>query len=826
MRDLVRQIVNKYFWLLSFISFSLLSILSYGFIKDLYFWHEDYVYINSFYTEWYHHAFYTGELIVLYLFFLLFGDQPMGYFLSALVIYMLLSFTVAFFAYFFSKSRKVAFISGLFFASGYIGSENMQMVEIGITHTLYLILSMFTLIIFAMSRIRDSMRLWFFSFILFILSIFLVPVRGHTLIVLLFLTEIYLILNSSKKPYFLLSRNIAGRLSLFILSFYLFYKFVIKAGSGLTSDKFTIKAGLNLLSDFGNFLLPSEYLVSLFGIASNTTTIPIASIVGFILLLALAIVVFCFRKDKKFRTLFFFLVFSWIATYILIFWRETGYSHSSWFRYLFFPYPFYVILLALCITRLFSQSKSKKIKYLGLFCMILVVVSNLVFGYISPTRKFRLERSLYVQKFVSDLKTFVPLIEGKSLFYFDVEYDPFTLNLFSTFLQGGRARYETSLAFFYHLPTDDVKLAMTYDDFISEYKKDIYKNAYVFFYSKDYILTDLSKQMTSSSTNIHTVEISSSKISQINENNINVGLSIDPSSFPSYRPVQLDIEVQFDSIEVNNYPYPVEVSGISDLMKNQNKRKELLNYIVEKNEFKKIAQVKTSESLDRNYTEEFSTDNDLETSWIANKPIFFASGAWLEITFPDYQEISEIRWRSSYKTRFPTNYDYQVPGDKEGTWKTILSVRDQKVDIEKYIVDKIPKTQTRVLRMKIYKTSSDSPAITEIEALKHSYELSSNDVDNFLSYPLSGIQNQNEASDILNVLKKYQKVKVYPLTDKFVNKSQTHPIYVPITIDEGINKYSLTLPASGTNFKKIIVEFPLIPLSVKVKSAVLTLFPL
>lgn len=840
----------KYFWLLCLFLFSLISSLSYGFIKDLYFWNEDYKYINSFYTGELMKWPYQGDIFILRPFFLLFSDKPAGYFVSALVLYIFLSLIVAFFIYSFTRSRLLAILSGIIFSSGYVGSENMQMASTAIPHTLYLILALLTLILYMYSHAKSSVKYWLFSLIIYVFLINLITVRAHTLIVLLFLTEVYILLSlaigkKQKKSYLFLFKSMAKRLSMFFISTIVVYSFLPGPNSSdknaiisnfeFVSDKFSIQANMNFFSAMGSYLFPS----GLFDLLSTNTdqNLVFTSIAGIFLLLVLLGIAFLSKRDKDFGKLLLFLILSWIASYWLYHWKEYNYLHPSWSRYLFFGYPFFAMIMALLIKRFFFQAKLHIVKFTGFFIVALIVSSNLIFGYASPVRKFRLERSFHLQNFIPDLKKHVPRLDGNTLFYFDTAYDPRISGMFNSFLACGFCSSKYPLAFFYHQNPEIVKIAQDYDEFVSEYKKGNYLDAYIFYYSKNRELIDLTTFVTSTNSSQNFLNIKNDKISYLSEvvdtkngkKDTNIGLSIDTSSFPSHRPIKVDIDMKFDGFgnDKNIYPYPFETSIVSKLTSNANTMQSLLNYIIERNDFKKNVKIQTSKLLDKQYAGEASVDNNLETSWIANKQEFFNTGsAWITINFPSKQEISQIRWLSGYKYRLPIDYDYQISDSENGPWNTIFSVRNRKVQVQEYAVDKLQKVESSYLRMVIYKTSFDSPAIAEIEILKQPLNISSEEVDFFLDHPLAGVLNRNEAEKIMSVLRYYQKIKIYPLTDKFLDKNQVNSLYIPIELDGDSHHYVFTIPASGTNLDKIIIEFPRIPLSADINSVRLSSLPL
>ncbi|GEM_PF-4923396 len=834
---------NLYFWSFCIFLFSIVSFFSYGFIKDLYFWYEDYKYMTLFYVGGPRQWPFEGDLIILSPFFRLFSDNPAGYFVSALVLYIFLSLAAAFFIYSFTKSRLLAIISGLILSSGYIGSENIQMMSTAIPRNLYLTLALLALIFYRYSYIKNSVKYWLLSLIIYIFLIALVAARAHTLIFLFFLTDIYLLLTSKifqkeKKSLLVPFKFIFKRLSIFFVLTIVVYslfsngydKQAMVGAFGFSLERINFAANMNFFSAMGSFLFPSG-LFDLLPINADQSLF-LTSFLGFLL-----IVVFLglglFSKDKGFGKLLIFLTFSWIASYIIYHWKDYNYLHFSWSRYLFLGFPFFAMIIALIVNKKFFQSKLLVIKFLGVFLLFLIISSNLFFGYTSRMRNFRLERSFYLQKFLVSLKKHAPQLKGSTLFYFDAAYDPRISSIFNSFFACGYCSQQWSLAFFYHQNPDNITIARDYDEFVSEYKSGKYKNAYSFFYSENRELIDLTKLVTSATSSLSSLEVENDKISYISENpdteDIKTGLVIDTSSFPSYRPVKVDINMVFDAFgnDKNIYPYPFKTPIVSNLTDNKNKTESLLNYIIERNNFKKYVKIKTSKSLDKQYIAEASIDSNLDTSWIANKQDFFNSkSSWIALSLPEKSEIAEIRWLSSYKYRLPVDYDYQISNNEDGPWNTVLSVRGRKVDVQKYVTDKLPKATFQYLRMVIYKTSFDSPAITEIEMIKNPLALSSDDAEFFLDYPITGVSNRNEAEEIVNTLKDYQKIKIYPLTDRFQGKNQISPLVMPIELDGEDHSYSFIVPASGTSLNKIIIEFPRIPLSANITSASLSLLPL
>lgn len=493
--------------------------------------------------------------------------------------------------------------------------------------------------------------------------------------------------------------------------------------------------------------------------------------------------------------------------------------------------------------------------------MTIAVLSNIIAGNISPLKKSFLERSFYLKKFVFSLEEALPqLDEGKSLFYFDVVSHGPTQGLFDTFLATGAYTEEIALAQFYTEKEARVKVARDYNELINEYRKGIYKNVQVFFYDIDKNLHNLSPYFSSESdfeqpekidlsqTEIriygetsygNELEIKSNKIfyesavmpTKPGSKGANDILEINLENFnlPSYKPVQLEIKLKANKLisAIHNYPYldssfsqlPKEYY-LADLQADKILNS-LLNYILERERFRKIAQV-SSKGDEYPYDVKNITDGDLETSWIQSKePWGKGNPAWLEISLPAGDSFSEVRWISAYQARLPSTYEYQTAKEKDGPWQTIFSVKNRKIRANEYVVDKIPSTTAKFFRMIIHQSSDGPPSISELELLKTASNSYSEQANLLMDYPLVKATSKNEAEKIVESLQDYLKIKVYPISDKYLHKNQSPAVKSNIIVNGRSYTYSFILPAGGTKIKSILIEFPKIPLSAEISSLTL-----
>jgi hypothetical protein len=71
--------------------------------------------------------------------------------------------------------------------------------------------------------------------------------------------------------------------------------------------------------------------------------------------------------------------------------------------------------------------------------------------------------------------------------------------------------------------------------------------------------------------------------------------------------------------------------------------------------------------------------------------------------------------------------------------------------------------------------------------------------------------------EIINVIKDYFTLTVYPISDKYLFKSSSLPIKQRVFLDGQSHTYSFKLPAGGTHLDKVLIEFPGLPISATIE---------
>lgn len=373
---MLRKLSNKHFWLLSAIVFLILTFFSYGFIRNLSFWRDDYGDIYHCYAggniSWPYH----GVKFLICPFYLLFKNQPAGYFKVALIFYALLSLVIALFVWKITKNRQVAFFSGLIFCSGYVGSEAMFWVEHAINMTVYLIL-VFSLLSFYKTYLESySLKYWLFAFSLYSIAVLFLTQRAHYLILIVFLTDWYLSKRVGKS---LISDFLAKfrRLFPFAMSFlgaYMGFPFLLGKGINsstgilLGTEKFSAVANMSLLSDLGNYLVPSafqEVIVEAFAQKNYFSTVFLLTLV-FLIFLGLLLFSLKTFLSKKIK-----LIYLYLATFLLLAFLLATFTNENLGLFLGSLIGTFLIYLLWAFIFLFNIDKSsKKTIFFLLLCWI------------------------------------------------------------------------------------------------------------------------------------------------------------------------------------------------------------------------------------------------------------------------------------------------------------------------------------------------------------------------------------------------------------------------------------------------------------------------
>ena len=361
--------------------------MSYGFVKNLHFFGEDYgdIQILLFGAE--NQPFpYQGIKYLLYPLFLIFGNQPSGYFQTALFLYFLLALFLAFIIWKYTQDKTIAFISGLLFSVGYVGSESMFVVELAIPEIMF-IFSMLAILFFYSKYItfRDT-RSWVLSFLIYSLALGFVSQRSHTLLVFVFLADLCLTWNQKVTSLF---KNIAGtlkRISPFILAFGVVYVGLplllhgtVKNYLGTywvwaTYDVLNTNSYLMYLSDLGNYLVPSDFQ-KLIALSLQKLNFSFAAPLIIVIFLLLPTFLFFLPKSlitKSKKYVYPYWIFLLINSYLIVSFSERSVSLLMGSTIGFF---FLTLILAAYVFVKFNKKSSR----LFIFCSLSWLTSTLLY---------------------------------------------------------------------------------------------------------------------------------------------------------------------------------------------------------------------------------------------------------------------------------------------------------------------------------------------------------------------------------------------------------------------------------------------------------------
>lgn len=823
MKLLILKLINKYYWLFTVISYALIVFFAYGFVKDLYFWRDDFALLYRLQQGGLFDFPYQGWSLIYYPIYLFFKDTAQAYFISSLVVYLLLCVVTCFFVLKLTGDKSLGFLSGLILSSGYIGAEIMFMSSVSMSSIVYLLMTIILLLLHKLYIDRGLVKIFLLNLMIFTVIIILFSQRAHTLFLLLFVFDYFY-----KKSVIRSLLRILP-MGMITIGVYLFY-------SIQSVEKDNVRLLITYLSNFHiNYTLDfltniSHYLFPEFNIYTS-------SILGLSILI---FIIWFFRLSSvkpKYRKFGILVLSLWIFSYLNYHLSTPLAIHNPSQRYLFFGYPFFSILLGLIIKNIFFIDKRYFLKIMGSLLVILILFSHV--QQLSPQKEEILQRALQTKNFFSELKLAIPILTDKSLFYFDLVDDSSTEVEFWDILRVGIYSTEASLASFYNVKIEDIKIVDNYDEYLKE--KGHFKNSYHFFYNKEKKL--IFTNNLSPLINEQVIDLTAGKLYEkyVNDPNLDKntnglyyqtfiasdmrssnslnGLVIFPvSSFPSYKNLRININMQMNDLfqKVSKYPYyDNSIENIQDyLLKKIHQRDYIFNlmqYVNDRESFKKLA-ISSSNNL---------IDGDYDTKWEADKKTWIKEGkAIFNIKFSLPFWLSQIRW-FSYKPRAPTSYEYQIKEFADSEWRTIIK-KDNLKSADIVARDVFLPVKAVEFRMIIYKTENDEfPGLSEIELLQTNFEEDSKLVDLIINHPFTEVNNLEEALFLKEQFKNNFAIEVYTLSDKFLSRNEKSKIIIPVKLDNQYHVYKKDLDVGGTKIIGLILKFPNLPLESFIESIIL-----
>lgn len=825
----LKTIIENHFWVITIVTSSVLSLLSFNFVKNLNFWREDYARIYNLNLHQLSPWPDQGTSILYFPLYLLFSNEPQGYYISGLMVYILFVLTTVFFALKLTSSKSTALIAGLILSSTYVGTEGFFLIEVGINSYIYLIGALILILLYlksfehkqqnnTLSVLKESLgveqlRPWFLSFIIFSILMILISHRAYELILIIFLADLFITKIKHRNKYKYFTHLIIRFLPFAIVEILIILLFppIFGVFPGFSNtiwgdnQAFSLNSFFLFIANLSNTLIYSPFQD--IPILSNTSLVTGDSIDLYLHIVIFCILIssiFIFLVAKpRFRALTMFLVFAYILSYAPFhFLNEYNVIHPSWHRYFLYGLPFLSVLIGLLISEYFLKNKITIYRIFGYLLLGVIIVSNVYINWSSDFKNGQVKKSIAAKYFIKQLKEDITSVKERSLFYFDVVSDPTIAAFYNRSLACGLCSIDMVVASIFKVNSSLVMVTGNYNDFVKEAKKPEYKHIYAFFYNKDQKLVSLP---ISNKSYQQTLLLTTPLLADDSKRVIELPIP----SFPSFYPVQVTLTL--------NAKLPQNINLTNHNLPSEPNLDKLLAYIKAQGEFRNQAKVITNSSQP-GHDVEYLIDDDPNTFWVAAREMWYQDKqSWIQIDFDEPRLVSQIRWLSQNRSRDPLVYQYQIL-DNNKQWSTVDRVDSSKVNTKSWTIDNIPETITSSLRMLITKTSGDMPAIAELEVLDKQYDSLPGESQIFREHPFSKTLNSEDYTKIIDGLKNYLYIKVFPISDKFLLKDTSPYQRIRLIVDNKNYSYTLTLNPGGSYMNKLLFELPDFPIETSIIS--------
>lgn len=731
-------------------------------------------------------------------FYKLFGLQPEGYFAFGILTFFLASLGVYFFIRILTKNNLIAILSSLVFATGYIGVDQFTMIVSSVINLNIVNVSL-TLLLFTLWVDTRKLRFYLATFLMFWLSIAAIPFRAFPLI--LFLPTIEVILSFKpehplkifKKLFFIAIRFIPFLLIAYHLGILSYGS--RQASHSRTLTLFTLASLKELFALLGRFILLgplAEFFPHFWA--------------GLIFFLGIVLISFFFiKKYSRLGRCLLIVLFLTIEGYIGFLLLLDFAAISSANRYLtiaFLGYSaIFPILVYLLMEKISLLTKRKTLVYLTpiLVFPLIVVMSLLSREY---EQKIIQERSMPARQFYRQLKSYLPSISGKNIFYFDrADYYLFA-SRFGSIILAGFGGKKIPLAASYGVLLESIELADSFDELLAfiKNKETNINHVYTFYYDgkglhqttdKVWSLLEkgdrreipISQVDYGSEVTSPQLEVSLSNISSLTPMVINLNLKLTPLSssffnFPFYEKEKPDKSLMFD-------------------------------YLLSRKKYYDNVKVEMSSSHPT-YIGEFLIDDKLDTWWLAWTGSWYAGPkTWIKIDLGGERRISRLVWYQ-LKDGIPSDYQISVSLD-EVSWKEVKSMTTHESLIQisqKKTIENFAPVRARFVMLEINKTMNDwPPAVSEIEVIEDEYK----NVDlpwalRIKENPFEYIQDEKELQETYDYLRQDSTLLLKTLTNKDVNISNNYTLRIPVILDGRYHNYKIPLSPRGTELQKIRLE--------------------
>ena len=816
------------------ILFSLGKTLNYHFFTD------DYPFIfylkNNFNFGWP----YDSILFIFRPVYLLFGNNPLPYFATALVTYFLSSIAVFFFAKVLTRNVLIASASSLIFATGYIGLDHFGMIAVSIINNLNTINVCLTLIFLILWIDRKKIRFYLLALLAFSISIWLFPHRAYVLT--LFIPTLWF-LETFKIQEMRKAIKELGAITILYLPFLLIaiQRGVLAYGSGEKTgtlanvsivEKFFSVLDLfffgQLLSVLGKFIaFPLLGPFSGFNQPNVSDNIYLISAIVFIFL-TISVLLFL-SKTKNSVILAKALLVSVLLTiqsYVGIMLLHTDFDYNGPInRYLPMAAPFFAISISLLLFYLihiaiFIKSNLKIRLYFLLISLFVLSLSLLARNY---EDLILYERSKPAKEFFRELKEYVPSIDSDSfnVFYFDnASYYPVS-SRFGNVLQSAAMDNSVNLAVPYDVSPgsingrkvpliDSIKIVNNFEDFLRLifYPPKNKKIVYYSFYKDESKLMETTKKLFHLLEQGKSTNIVNDEITYLRKKG-NYSAVIKPKNVSSLTSLKVSLGLRAGPISYSEFKYPFYFGDESQLSLSFEAKKRIFGYLLSREKYYRSVKVDVeSIHIAKKNPASLLVDDNTDTSWISDQSRWEVDiKPWIKLDLSEVRKISRLILTQSPNAR--AIGDFNVSASMDGmNWQEINLTGKTNLSDERIVVVDFEPISAMFVKLSIEEMlKGDGPGLDEIEIVETDF--SDIDINSALvvkNNPFGNIKGPEDLALAYDYLSDSAKLKIKILRNKDDPISPPLIKELPISIDGSVHTYEFNIPAGGTVLKEIVLE--------------------
>ncbi|MDP3941268.1 MAG: hypothetical protein Q8Q49_03065 [bacterium] len=439
-------------------------------------------------------------------FYLLFGLNPLGYFVTGVFMLALSAVVLYLFASRLLRSKRLGLLAGIICATTPVGIDTVFQIGTFINGYITTIGLLVLLILLHRSVSEKKTLFYVIALLSYVLFLELKPVRVFLFVPVLAVFD-YVMHGKHVLP----DRQFLKRQVPFALLFILYFEmrsFVVPTHATLRQMPTMLQAVKDTISAFfdmqpfialANVLTgaPLVFLANTFAISTKSGIVVSLETVGhpyiwtaLTLLVALGSIVLTWQVKREWGKLQLFCVL-WIYITILGFYvfSSPGVSETT-ARTVTQASPAYAVFFTLAGFALFTYLKAKKyvsrkaLSRFFVFCMIAVVAVN-IFATWFHLNRFNELRSRHAYAFFHDLKQYYPSVPVDSLLYIKIAEKPYIQSRFYNIIKDGFYGGRAGFAVFYGYAWDEINYTREYSEVLKFVGKDPKKIDRVFAFSFD-----------------------------------------------------------------------------------------------------------------------------------------------------------------------------------------------------------------------------------------------------------------------------------------------------------------------------------------------------